>query len=158
EDQQPGVGNEVAGVEPSRRGHAFVVEAFPRRRPFGADAHEDVPREPDGEKRPVAEPQHSCIAPRKGERAGAGERGADKDHRAEDVQEEQKVPAVRPNGGECAHAPGFQIMSTRIRSTTIVARACNTMPFCVRLSASSSAFAPVWPADRSSWALFIPSM
>jgi hypothetical protein len=34
------------------------------------------------------------------------------------VQEEREVPAVGADGGDDAHAPGFQIMSSRISRTT----------------------------------------
>ena len=84
---------------------------------------------------------------------------ADEDHRAEDVDEQREVPAVRPDRCEDArHAPGFQIMSMRISSTDALDGVCKTRPRCVRLIASSSALGPVWPAASSSLAFFIPAM
>ena len=78
-----------------------------------------LPGQRDREERPVAEPEEPRVAAREGERARAGQQAADEDHRAEDVHEQREVPAVGPDGCEEArHAPGFQIMSMRIRSTT----------------------------------------
>ena len=81
---------------------------------------------------PVSSPPTRIIAPRTWTKSG-------------------KFQLVRRIAASTAHAPGFQIMSMRIRSTSDGWRAvCSTRPRCVRLSASSSALGPVWPAASSS--------
>src|SRR5512133_2713802 len=114
--------------------------------PPRAAPHQDPAGERDDEQRPVAEPQEPGLALRKRERARSGDEAADQDHRAEDVQEEREVPAVGPDRGEDAHAPGFQIMSMMMSRTTAEVRAWKRTPLEVRLSASSSALGPLCPA------------
>src|SRR5262245_30620669 len=127
--------------------------------PLGAEAHHDVARQRDGQQRPVSEPQRADVAASEREDARTREQAPYEDHRPEDVDEEREVPVRGPMGGEQArHAPGFQIMSMRIRSTTRLPNACSTSPRCVRLIASSSAFGPVCPAAWSSSAFFMPAM
>ncbi len=161
QEDRAGVGDDEADVEPGRDqvvGH--VVPVLLRVDPLGADPHDDVARERDGQHRPVAEPEQLRVPFRERERAPARQEAAGQDGRSDDVHEEREVPAVGPDGGDHAdaHAPGFQIMSMTISTTTIEASVCMSRPVEVRLTASSSAFGPVSPAAASSCAFLGPSM
>ena len=161
QDERAGVGDDVADVEPGRdQIVGNVVPVLLRVDPLGADPHDHVARKRDGQQRPVPEPEQLRVAFRERERAPAREKAADQDRRSDDVHEEREVPAVRAHGCDDAHAhaPGFQIMSMRISTTTIEARVCMSRPVDVRLTASSSAFGPACPADASSCAFVGPSM
>ena len=91
--------------------------------------------------------------------AGAGQRGhheherAHQHHRAEDVQEQRQVPVVRPDGGERAHAPGFQIISTSRPITPTVRSQCMSVappaPPSEGVNSSWRAARPRWPAPRA---------
>ena len=149
QDDRACVGDDVADAEPCGLVDLVgeIVPALFGVDPLGADSHEEPARQRDRQESPVPEPERSRIAARVDERARARDDAAYEDHRPEDVDEEREVLGVGSNcGEEPGHAPGFQIMSMRISSTTTVAAAWNQTPFEVRFSASSSAFGPVWPA------------
>src|SRR5688572_6980269 len=160
-EEGTGVRDDPPDAEPRGLVHS-LREVFPgalRVQPLRADAHHDVPGQRDEQQRPVPEPEEAGVAARKRERARAGQQSADEHHRPEDVDEQREVPTVGPRcGEERAHAPGFQIMSMRINTTTTVAAVCSASPCCVRLIATSSSLGPVWPAASSSFALFIPAV
>ena len=60
------------------------------------------------------------------QRPGGCDDRADEQHRAEHVEEEREVPAVRPDVCEKAdHAPGFQTIRTRITTTSAVPATCS---------------------------------
>ena len=89
------------------------------RDPFGAAAHHDPARQHAEQQRAVPEPQVAFGQCEQHERERAHQR-----HRAEDVHEQREVPVVRPDGGQHAHAPGFQTIVTSSASTTIVRIQC----------------------------------
>ena len=99
-------------------------------------------RSPGARPRAATSSRGAAGAPRPARRRAPrpGEQSADEDHRAEHVQEEREVPAVGPDAH--AHAPGFQIMSMRIRTRRPLATVCRRSPRGVRFSASSSVLGP----------------
>src|SRR4051812_40852448 len=158
QDQAAEVGDDEPDVEPLWNERVReVVPVLLGVDPLGADPHQDPAGQRDREQRPVAEAQEPWVALRERQRGRAGDEAADQHHRSEGVHEQREVPAVGSNGGEHAQAHGFQIMSMMISRTTIDVRVWNRTPRDVRLSARSSAFGPVCPADWSSSAFFGPS-
>ena len=141
---KPSVGDDEADVDPEGVTLVFGKIGVPllRVEPLGSDPHQHVGRQAYEQQRPVAEAQHCRVSARECQGRRRSQHAADEDHRADDVQEQNVVPVVGTDGGEQAHAPGFQIMSTRMSSVTRLATACSMRPRCVRLTARSSCARP----------------
>ena len=77
-----------------------------------------------------------------------------------DVQEEREVLVVRANGGEqLGHAPGFQIMTMTMSSTTMLEAAWKMTPLQGPVQREELGVRPrLARASASSRALFMPCM
>jgi virginiamycin B lyase len=120
EPQRAEVADDVADPDPGRvvLGVAELLAVDP----LGADPEHDVGRQPHDEQRAErhALQELGLRGARRGELGHRGDRDRAEEHRRpRDVQEQREVPAVGSDRGEHArHAPGFQIMSSRMRITS----------------------------------------
>src|SRR6185436_4003032 len=100
--------------------------------PLRADAHQQVRREDGQEQRLQPDPREpdrvALALPAEDDERGDGEQRADEQARAEHVQRQRQVDVVVADGGDDGHAPGFQIMRTRITKITTEVIAWKRIP------------------------------
>ena len=119
QQQEPAVRDRVADADPAGVG---VREVLLRGDPLGADAHDQVGRDPADQQRAEGEPQGRGAvvrAQRHDQHDRRRRQQRDEDHRAQHVEEQREVPGVWADGGE-AHAPGLKIITKSRASTAIV--------------------------------------